>query len=57
MVAPSRGAFAYMQDTAKAYREEAKKIFQQIEEGSKLTQEVYKICEALKHRIEGDITH
>jgi len=57
MTTQVQSAFAYMQDTARAYREEAKKIFQRIEEGSKLTQEVYKICEALKHRIEGDIMH
>jgi hypothetical protein len=57
MTTQVHGAFAYMQDTAKAYREEAKKIFQRIEECSKLTQEVYKICEDLKHRIEGNTTH
>jgi hypothetical protein len=57
MTTQVHGAFAYMQDTAKAYREEAKKIFQRIEECSKLTQEVHKICETLKHRIEGNTTH
>ena len=57
MTTQVHGAFAYMQDTAKAYREEAKKIFQRIEECSKLTQEVYRICETLKHRIEGNISH
>jgi hypothetical protein len=49
-------AFAYMQDTAKAYREEAKKIFQRIEDCSKLTEEVRKTCEALRQRIEGNNT-
>ena len=57
MTTQVHSAFAYMQDTAKAYREEAKKIFQRIEECSKLTQEVYKICETLKHKIEDNITH
>jgi hypothetical protein len=57
MTTQVHSAFAYMQDTAKAYREEAKKIFQRIEECSKLTQEVYRICETLKHRIEGNISH
>jgi len=49
-------AFAYMQDTAKAYREEAKKIFQRIEDCSMLTQEVRKTCEDLRQRIESNKT-
>src|SRR5215475_2397738 len=53
MTTQVHGAFSYMQDTAKAFREEAKKIFQRIEDCSMLTEEVRKTCEALRQRIEG----
>ena len=52
MTTQVHGAFSYMQDTAKAFREEAKKIFQRIEDCSMLTEEVRKTCEALRQRIE-----
>jgi hypothetical protein len=50
------GAIAYMQETAKAYREEAKKIFQRIEDCSMLTEDVRKTCEALRQKIESNNT-
>jgi hypothetical protein len=45
-----------MQETAKAYREEAKKIFQRIEDCSMLTEDVRKTCEALRQKIESNNT-
>jgi uncharacterized protein YukE len=40
-----------MKETAKRYREEAKRIFMQIEDCSLMTAEVRKTCTALKARI------
>ena len=44
------------EDTARAYREEAKKIFQRIEDCSMLTEDVRKTCEALRQKIESNNT-
>src|SRR5215831_11369668 len=56
MTAQVNTAIAYMQETAKAYREEAKKIFQRIEDCSMLTEDVRKTCEALRQKIESNNT-
>jgi hypothetical protein len=56
MTAQVNSAIAYMQETAKAYREEAKKIFQRIEDCSMLTEDVRKTCEALRQKIESNNT-
>jgi hypothetical protein len=56
MTAEVHSAIAYMQDTAAAYREDAKRIFKRIEDCALLTQDVRKTCEALKLRIESSHT-
>src|SRR5215475_12333910 len=56
MTAQVHSAIAYMQETAKSYREEAKKIFQHIEACSKLTDDVRTTCEALRQKIESNNT-
>src|SRR5215468_3302216 len=52
MTAQVHNAIAYVRDTAAAYREQAKKIFQRIEECSLFTEDVRKTCETVKRRIE-----
>lgn len=52
MTAEVHSAIAYMQDTAAAYREDAKRIFKRIEDCAMLTEQVRQTCEALKHKIE-----
>jgi uncharacterized protein YukE len=51
MTAEVHNAIAYMRDTAAAYREDAKRIFKQIEDCSVLTEEVRKTCETVKQKI------
>src|ERR1700746_2564988 len=51
-------AIAFMRDTAAAYREEAKKIFNRIEDCALFTQDVRKTCEEVKRRrVEDTDTH
>jgi hypothetical protein len=52
MTAEVHQAIAYMQETAAAYREDAKRIFKRIEDCALLTEQVRKTCEALKLKIE-----
>ena len=42
-----------IRDTAEAYRQEGKKIFERIEECALFTEDVRKTCEDVKHRIRG----
>jgi len=42
-----------VRDTAEAYRQEGKKIFERIEECALFTEDVRKTCEDVKHRIRG----
>lgn len=51
MTSDALAATNEMKETAKRYREEAKRIFLQIEECSLMTAEVRKTCTALKARI------
>ena len=51
MTADVHKAIAFMQETAAAYREEAKGIFKRIEDCALLTDDVRKTCETLKRRI------
>ena len=57
MTAEVHNAIAYMRDTAAAYREDAKKIFERIEHCALLTQYVRKTCEAVKRRTAEEIEH
>lgn len=49
--ASARQVFESLQATAAAYREEGKRIFQQIEECALLTEEVRTTCDALRSKI------
>jgi hypothetical protein len=51
MTAEVHNAIAYMRDTAKAYREEAKKIFKRIEDCALFTEDVRKTCEEVKRKM------
>jgi hypothetical protein len=51
MTAEVHNAIAYMRDTAKAYREEAKKIFKRIEDCALFTENVRKTCEEVKRKM------
>lgn len=51
MTAEVHNAIAYMRDTAKAYREEAKKIFKRIEDCTLFTENVRKTCEEVKRKM------
>jgi hypothetical protein len=51
MTAEVHNAIAYMQDTAAAYREEAKKIFKRIEDCAMFTEDVRKTCEEVKRKM------
>jgi hypothetical protein len=58
MTAEVHDAIAYMRDTAAAYRQEAKKIFNRIEDCAVFTQDVRKTCEEVKRRmVEGNTTN
>ena len=52
MAAGCRDAIAYVQDTAQKYREEAKLIFDRIEQASMMTSEVRSVCDEMRKKIE-----
>jgi hypothetical protein len=52
MAAGCKDAIAYVQDTAQKYREEAKLIFDRIEQASVMTSEVKSICDEMRKKIE-----
>lgn len=52
MAAECKDAIAYVQDTAQKYREEAKLIFDRIEQASVMTAEVRSLCDEMRKRIE-----
>jgi hypothetical protein len=52
MAAGCKDAIAYVQDTAQKYREEAKLIFNRIEQASVMTAEVRSVCDEMRKRIE-----
>ena len=52
MAAGCKDAIAYVQDTAQKYREEAKLIFDRIQQASVMTSEVVSVCDAMRKRIE-----
>jgi hypothetical protein len=51
MTAEVHNAIAFMRDTAAAYREEAKKIFNRIEACALFTEDVRKTCEEVKRKM------
>ncbi len=53
MTAEVHKAIAFMQETATAYREDAKKMFTRIEECALLSEHVRKTCEEMRERIAG----
>jgi hypothetical protein len=55
MTAEVHKAIAFMQETATAYREDAKKMFTRIEECALLSEHVRKTCEEMRKRIAGEI--
>lgn len=58
MTADVHSAIAYMRDTAAAYREDAKKIFNRIEDCALFTQDVRKTCEEVKRKmLQGNATN
>jgi hypothetical protein len=52
MAAGCTDAIAYVQDTAQKYREEAKLIFERIEQASVMTAEVKSVCDDVRKKIE-----
>jgi hypothetical protein len=52
MAADCKDAIAYVQDTAQKYREEAKLIFDRIQQASVMTAEVRSVCDQMRKRIE-----
>ena len=52
MAAGCKDAITYVQDTAQKYREEAKVIFDRIEQASVMTAEVRSVCDEMRKRIE-----
>lgn len=52
MAAGCKDAIAYVQDTAQKYREEAKLIFDRIEQASVMTSEVRSLCDEMRKKIE-----
>ena len=50
MTAEARNAITYMRETATAYREEGKTIFERIEDRSALIEEVRQTCQAIKQK-------
>lgn len=52
MAAGCEDAIAYVQDTAQKYREEAKLIFDRIEQASVMTAEVRSLCDEMRKKIE-----
>jgi hypothetical protein len=55
MTADVHKAIALVQETAAAYREEAKTIFKRIEDCSIITENVRTTCAALREKIAGDL--
>jgi hypothetical protein len=55
MAAGCKDAIAYVQDTAQKYREEAKVIFDRIEQASVMTAEVRSVCDQMRKKIEHPI--
>src|SRR5260370_37138866 len=56
MGADCKDAIAYVKDTAQKYREEAKVIFDRIEQASVMTAEVRSVCEEMRKQIEHPAT-
>jgi hypothetical protein len=54
MTAEVHRAIAFVQETATAYREDAKKMFTRIEECALLSEHVRKTCEEMRKRIAGE---
>jgi hypothetical protein len=54
MTADVHKAISFMQGTATAYREEAKQMFDRIQDGALLTEDVRKMCEQVRNRIAAD---
>jgi hypothetical protein len=52
MAAGCKDAIAYVQDTAQKYREEAKLIFDRIEQASVMTAEVRSVCDEMRRKME-----
>jgi hypothetical protein len=52
MAAGCKDAISYVQDTAQKYREEAKLIFDRIEQASVMTAEVRSVCDEMRKKIE-----
>ena len=52
MAAGCKDAIAYLQDTAQKYREEAKLVFDRIEQASVVTAEVRSLCDEMRKKIE-----
>src|SRR5882724_9245782 len=52
MAAGCKDAIAYVQDTAQKYREEAKQIFDRIEQASVMTAEVRSVCDEMRRKME-----
>ena len=52
MAAGCKDAITYVQDTAQKYREEAKLIFDRIQQASVMTSEVVSVCDAMRKKIE-----
>jgi hypothetical protein len=51
MAAGCKDAIAYVQDTAQKYREEAKLVFDRIEQASVMTAEVRSLCDEMRKKI------
>jgi hypothetical protein len=52
MAAGCKDAITYVKDTAQKYREEAKLIFDRIEQASVMTAEVRSVCDEMRKKIE-----
>jgi hypothetical protein len=52
MAAGCKDAINYVHDTAQKYREEAKLIFERIEQASAVTAEVRSVCDEMRKKIE-----
>ena len=52
MAAGCKDAINYVHDTAQKYREEAKLIFERIEQASVVTAEVRSVCDEMRKKIE-----
>jgi hypothetical protein len=52
MAAGCKDAIDFVQNTAQKYREEAKLIFERIEQASVMTAQVRSVCEEMRKKIE-----